>query len=90
MTNTVHPILGCFVRDTLTGFEGIATGRSEYMYGCAQVAITPDKLGPDGKPIQGEWFDEQRVALVDQRPIRVSETSTATSGGPQRNAAPIR
>lgn len=90
MTNTTHPTLGCYVRDTITGFEGIATGRAEYMFGCAQLVITPDRLGPDGKIIPGEWFDEQRVVIVEERAIAVSATSTATSGGPQRDAPAIR
>lgn len=26
--------LGARVKDNITGFEGIATGRAEYLYGC--------------------------------------------------------
>lgn len=82
--------LGNKVRDSITGFEGIATGRCEYLYGCTQIVITPDKLSPDGKRLDGEWFDEQRVETLEARAIQVSAESSATSGGPQRDAPRVR
>lgn len=78
--------LGNKVRDAITGFAGIATGRTVYLYGCAQILITPDRLAEDGKRLDGEWFDEQRVETIEERPIPVSAESSATSGGPQRDA----
>lgn len=86
--------LGTKVKDALTGFEGIAIGRSEYLYGCHQVLIKPQEL-KDGKPIEGEWVDEQRVVYVDGggvvfSPAAPSPVSSASSGGPQREAPPVR
>jgi hypothetical protein len=78
--------LGAKVKDLISGFEGIATGRCEYLYGCAQIIITPDKIGDKGERLDGEWFDEQRVEVIEARPIPVSAASSATSGGPQRDA----
>lgn len=63
--------LGSKVKDNITGFEGIATGRSEYLYGCVRVLVEPQELR-DGKPIEAQWFDEQRL----------EEKPTAKSGGP--------
>lgn len=82
--------LGNKVRDVITGFEGIATGHCRYMYGCNQVLITPDRLGSDGKTLNGEWFDDQRVEVIEERVIPVSATATAIAGGPQRDAPPTR
>lgn len=75
--------LGSKVKDTLTGFEGIATGRTEWLYGCVRITIEPDKLDKDGKCIPSEWFDEQRVELVTEKAPTVSPESDARAGGPQ-------
>jgi len=41
---------GSRVRDTVTGFEGIATGRTVWMNGCVRISIEPTEL-KDGKPM---------------------------------------
>lgn len=76
--------LGNKVRDTITGFAGILIGRTEWMYGCNRIGIQPEGLH-EGKPVDAEWFDEQRVELVEATPVKVSPNSTATSGGPKRD-----
>jgi hypothetical protein len=63
--------LGTKVKDSITGFEGIATSRTEYLYGCVRVCVEPQGLH-DGKPIDPMFFDEQRL----------EEQPTAISGGP--------
>ncbi len=68
--------LGNKVRDSLTGFEGIAIGRTEWMYGCTRIGIDPVGLH-DGKPIDTQWFDEQRVELVEDAEPAVSKESKA-------------
>ena len=49
--------------DVVTGFRGIAIGYTSYISGCAQVLLQP-KCGKDGKRVEGEWFDEQRMREV--------------------------
>ena len=78
--------LGNKVRDNITGFDGIATGRCVYLFGCAQILVSPDRLDKDGAEIKGVWFDEQRIETVEERTVAVSAESSATSGGPQRDA----
>ena len=79
--------LGSKVRDTLTGFTGIATGRTKWLYGCSRITVEPQELR-DGKPIEAQWFDEQRVELIEERKPTVSLDSSATTGGPQND--PVR
>lgn len=67
--------LGKKYRDSLTGHEGTATSRTEYLHGCVRVCL---ESGGDSGPAE-HWFDEQR--LTDKSP--------ATSGG-QRPAPPAR
>lgn len=77
-TNMVK--LGAHVRDTITGFEGIATGKSEFVNGCVSVAVTRTELSKDGE-VKIEWFDEQRIEVLKEGAFR-PQASTATAGGP--------
>lgn len=56
--------LGSKVRDTVTGFTGIASARSEYLHGTPRVLIESTGLDRDGNLKRGEWFDEPRVESV--------------------------
>jgi hypothetical protein len=74
--------LGEKYRDSITGFEGTATGLTVYLYGCRRVML---EGGKDGEP-KTEWFDEQRlVRVTTDQPVE----SAATTGGPGR-VAPSR
>lgn len=50
--------LGDTVKDTVTGFVGVATGRVEYLHGTPRWLV--ERLDKDGK-LQCEWFDEERI-----------------------------
>jgi hypothetical protein len=77
--------LGVQLRDVVTGFTGIATGRAEYLTGCTQYALAP-KVDADGKVQQSEWFDEQRLEQIGEG----VQTTTRPTGGPQRDAPRAR
>jgi hypothetical protein len=75
MSKTIQ--LGERYRDSLTGYEGVATARHEYLYGCVRIAL--ERIGDNGE-VKTEVFDEQRLATVaDDQPVK----QTATSGGPR-------
>lgn len=63
--------LGTVVTDTITGFTGVATARTEFLFGCVRVCVEPKSV-IEGKPAECHWFDEQRLDAA----------SPATSGGP--------
>jgi hypothetical protein len=73
------PRLGDCVRDTISGFEGIAVARAEYLYGCVRFQVEAQRLGENGAPIESVWFDEQRLDVAG---IPVPGSSDP-SGGPQ-------
>ncbi len=75
--------LGSRVRDTITGFEGILTSRTEYLYGCVRVGVEPTGLDKDGNIPETGHFDEQRIAFIKTIPMEKSEESNATTGGPR-------
>ena len=56
--------LGQTVEDRITGFKGIVTGRVEYITGCNQVLLVP-RVNSEGARIEAEWFDEERVTVLD-------------------------
>lgn len=58
--------LGSTARDTITGFEGIVVGRTEWLEGIARVGIQPQELH-DGKVIETDWFFEGQVEVIDAK-----------------------
>ncbi len=64
--------LGEKVKDSITGFTGIAIAKVEYLNGCVSIEVKSQKL-KDGQPIKAHWFDEQNL----------TRSSRAKSGGPQ-------
>lgn len=63
--------LGSKVIDSITGFAGVATARTEYLNGCIRIGLQAP-VGKDGKIPDTEWFDEQRLTTK----------SKAKRGGP--------
>ena len=55
--------LGDKVRDTITGNEGIAVARTEWLHGCVRICIQPEG-GKDGVPFDSFVVDEPQVEVV--------------------------
>jgi hypothetical protein len=71
--------LGTKVRDTVSGWEGTATARYEYMNGCVRYEISAhDK---DGKP-ESFVFDEQQIEALPVEPLKTKKRRT---GGDRSN-----
>lgn len=60
--------LGDRVKDSISGLSGVAVGITQYMYGCRHVCVRPEEV-KDGKPIEGTWFDEPQLVVVDRAAI---------------------
>lgn len=68
--------LGQEVRDVVTGFRGIVTGRVDYLTGCRQLLVNPG-LKDDGTLREQSWFDEQRCEVVPNgRVVRLDNGTT--------------
>lgn len=52
-------MLGLTVKDRITGFTGVVTGYVEYLTGCNQCLLVPPMH--EGKRMEAEWFDVQRL-----------------------------
>lgn len=71
--------LGSTVKDSITGYTGVALCRIEYMNGCIRYEVQSQTLF-EGRVSQSEFFDEQRLTA----------TPEATAGGPPTTRNPPR
>lgn len=69
--------LGDIVKDSITGFKGVAVGITTWLHGCRRISIQPEALH-DGKPIESAVFDEPQVVVLKSKRHR----STNHTGGP--------
>jgi hypothetical protein len=74
--------LGNKVRDRVTGFEGIAIAKCEYLNGCVQWGIRPPQGEKKDAYPEAMYIDSQQVEFVDQG-IAVEQRVT---GGPSNDA----
>lgn len=68
-------LLGKTAEDRITGFRGVITGYVTYPSGCNQALVVP-RIGTDGKLVEPQWFDEQRLTL-DPAPALVLDNAAA-------------
>ena len=55
--------LGAVVKDSITGFEGKAIGRTEWVTGCATVTVQP-RVDKEGKIPESRTIDEPTLEVV--------------------------
>jgi hypothetical protein len=72
--------LGDLIRDTITGFEGVAVHKSEWLNGCVRVGVQPKKLF-EGKPVEAQMFDIEQLELVTAvKPATGTKAKAAAAG----------
>lgn len=74
--------LGQQVRDVVTGYEGIAVAKVEYINGCVQFAVQPKAT--DGKLPESNYIDHQRLETIGAGPAMPS----SDTGGVMRDVPP--
>ena len=79
---------GDVLRDKVTGFEGIFTGFSIYMTGCAQLFLKP-KLKKNGEYPEGTWIDIDRLKAVKKDTSGI-KPNPLSGGLSSRDPAPKR
>lgn len=80
--NEYIKLLGCKVRDIVTGFTGVVSSVSFDLYGCVQVVVTPE-IDKDGKLENGHWFDAKRLVVLESTPVMNVPAFEAVPGGQQ-------
>ena len=74
--------LGDLVRDTITGFEGIAVAKTDWLNGCSRFSLQSTGLH-EGKVLDAECFDEMQLELVGSKGHKPDEST----GGPRPDPA---
>ena len=80
--------LGDFAKDTITGFEGIVTGKAEYLTGCDQFILQPKCIEDMAKYPDANWFDEGRLRVLSRNEVRKIEVEGDKPGADY--TAPIK
>jgi len=74
--------LGFRLKDRVTGFVGIATGKVIFLNGCVQYIVKPQGLGKDLKVQAAETFDCQQIEIIDSGIApKLMETGPKPPGG---------
>lgn len=76
--------LGNKVKDIVTGYEGIAVSKVEYLNGCVQYCVKP-KIDADGKMPEGQYIDVQQLRFVESglEELEISPTGGVMSDTPR-------
>lgn len=69
---------GDFVREKVSGFEGIVTGTAFYITGCNQYLIVAKSV--DNAEATSLWFDEGRIQLKQKNVITIDEVMEEKNG----------
>jgi len=62
--------MGSTVKCLITGFEGLVTGRCEYITGCDQYLVQPKVK--DGSHVDGKWLDDNRLEKQDVEILKLA------------------
>lgn len=93
--DTSHLVLGTTMKDVVTGYTGVATGKTIFMNGCTQFELA-GPVDKDGKNPEIQGFDWKRLETVDStiKQVVIPEINQAATeapakppkGGPMRDA----
>ncbi len=75
--------LGAKVKDRITGFTGIVTGRREYLHGCRDYLVKSQELH-SGAPIDVESFYEDDLEVLENgssAPLGFARPGNGTATG---------
>ena len=61
------------VKDTITGFTGVVTAKSEYQNGNVKYCVEAAELDA-GKPVPEQWIDGYRLKVVQTNEKRAGFT----------------
>lgn len=81
--------LGQKVRDTLTGNEGTAVARTEWLHGCVRVTVQPEG-SKDGCPFEAFVVDEPQLEVVEEKAAPKAESAHGPRDDPGRAPDPGR
>lgn len=78
--------LGDKVKDTVTGFTGIAVAKVTYLQGCDRYAVQAP-VKKNEKPQEWQYFDEPQLEVIKKKIVKQGKKDT---GGWQPDSAQKR
>lgn len=81
--------LGDLVKDSITGFSGVVTCKSEWLNGCVRLTVQPEKM-KEGKPVDAITFDVEQLVLVKAAKANRGLPSGGDRPSVMRAADPLR
>lgn len=81
--------LGSKVKDKVSGYTGIVTCRSEWLYGCLRYVVQSQDLH-DGKPIEAIATDEDQLELLEESKPKATQSRGGPKDMPSRQSNPTR
>ncbi len=75
--------LGDEVKDMVSGFQGIAVARYQYIQGCNRICVQPP-VDEDGKLPVTENFDEPQLEVVQKEKVVMQFIVPDVAGGPEK------
>jgi hypothetical protein len=72
-------LLGLRVKDKVTGFSGVVTSVCMDLYGCKQALLHPG-MDKDGKLLEQGWFDQNRIEIINKKPVMLPPAATTVKG----------
>jgi hypothetical protein len=80
--------LGSTVKDKITGFQGIAIGRTVWLNGCVRIGIQRAQIGKDGKIEESQWLDEDQLIVIDRKYLMCKKETGGPMPDPTLNLIP--
>lgn len=71
--------IGSKVRDKITGFEGVVTGKASYITGCDQYLVQPP-VKADGDFVEGKWCDDGRLTVIEENAVAAEDVTGDANG----------
>lgn len=67
--------LGDKVKDTVTGFTGIAVAKVTYLQGCDRFAVQAP-VKKNEKPQEWQYFDEPQLKVIKKKKVKQGKKDT--------------
>ena len=75
--------LGDLVRDPITGVQGVAVCRAQWLYGCLRITVQPEGF-KDGKAPDTIGFEEPQLEVIERgKHAPKQREASAPTGGPR-------
>jgi len=62
--------LGDKVKDTVSGFEGVAVSRHIYLHGCERISVQPP-VDKKGACPEAQTFDEPQLKVLTKKVVKI-------------------